>query len=369
LVKIYLVGGAVRDALMGRPVRDCDYVVLGASEADFLARFPGAKRLGHPRFVYIFHGDEYSLAEGMDLQTDLSRRDLTINALARDDSGVIYQHPGALADLNARVLRPVAEKNFFDDPLRVYRAARFAAMFPDFRVSAALTELMRAVAGSGALSGLAAERVGQEVLRACPASQPGRFLALLGNTGALSPWLAELESADTVPAGPAPYHDESLLAHVATVMNRLAGDPLQVWMGLCHDLGKTATDRRQWPSHHRHDRIGEPVADALGRRLKLSNRFIQAGRAAARYHMAAGDYDRLRPGTRVRLLTSLHRQGLAGPLFELVFADKSLDFRRQAAQDLQRMLAVSLPVEHRGDGRRSGMVLHQLRCRALARRR
>ncbi len=367
-MKIYLVGGAVRDALMGQPVRDRDYVVFGASEADFQDRFPGAKRVGRPRFVYIFHGEEYSLAETTDLQTDLSRRDLTINALARDESGVVYQHPGALADLQARVLRPVAEKNFFDDPLRVYRAARFAAMFPDFKVTAALSELMRKVADSGALSAVAAERVGQEVIRACAAAQPGRFLAVLAETGALSPWLAELASADTVPAGPAPYHDESLLSHLAAVMDRLTGDPLNVWMGLCHDLGKTATDRWQWPSHHRHDRIGETVAEALGRRLKLSNRFIRAGRAAARYHMVAGDYHRLRPGTRVCLLTLLHRQGLVGPLFELVFADRALDFRCGAAEDLRRILDVSLPAENRGKGRRSGLFLHQLRCRALARR-
>lgn len=364
-MKIFRVGGSVRDELLGRKTKDRDYVVFQATEDRFLQHFPGARKVGRKACVYIVGGDEYTLTEAPDITADLLQRDLTINAMARDDAGRLFSHPLALSDLEHKILRPVSEKNFHADPLRIFRAARFTAGLPDFRVHQSLLPVMQAVGQTGRLAGLAAERVGHETRRACHGRQPGNYLRLLSQTGCLSPWFAELQNAKTIPAGPKPVHDGSLLAHTVQVMDSLAGEALEVWMGLCHDLGKTVTPPGRWPHHHDHARAGQALAVAMGHRLKLPRRFILAGAIAARWHMTAGDYDHLRTGTVVHLLTTLHKSFLVEALFSLVAADKGIDFRLQARKDLQTILSVRLPEKHRNRGDRSGEILHHLRCEAI----
>ncbi len=364
-MKIYLVGGAVRDALLGRKVHDRDFVLIGATAETFCARFPAARRLGRSA-TYILRGEEYTLSAAPDILSDLASRDLTVNALARDEEGRLHAHPQALADLEQRVLRPVRLDNFLSDPLRVFRAARLAALFPHFSRHELLGEAMRATTERGLLSAIAAERVGQEVRRACSSTNPGLFLRLLADHGALDPWLSELASAARIPAGPPPHHQRSLLAHLVALSDRLAGDPLAVWMAICHDLGKAVTDPGLWPQHHGHDRSGEPLARGLGHRLRLPGRLIEAGAIAARWHMLAGRYGELRPATKVKLLMRLHRSNLIAPLFRLVAADQGTDYLSQARKDLARLIALHLPQHLQGLGTRSGEQLHQLRCQAIA---
>lgn len=364
-MKKYLVGGAVRDELLGRHSQDRDFVIIGETESDFLRHHQGAKKVGGRECVYIYKGDEYTLSAHLSIEEDLTGRDLTINAFARDQEGTLHAHPQAFGDLERKILRPISRKNFQDDPLRVYRAARFVAEFPDFTPHESLAPIITAVAGAGLLDGIAAERVGKEVGKACAAAAPGRFFSTLNHSGALVPWLRELAGADQIPAGPAPYHAGSVWEHMLTVVNRLAGHPLRVWMAVCHDSGKTATDAASWPHHPGHESLGAKIATDMGSRIRLPNRFVDAGRVAARWHMAAAQYDRLRYSTRTKLLVQLHRLDLLDDVFELVKADNGPNFTDRAGQDLQTILSVDLPSKHKNLGIKSGDILHQLRCRRL----
>ncbi|MEJ2638330.1 MAG: HD domain-containing protein [Desulfosarcinaceae bacterium] len=367
-MEIYLVGGAVRDEVLGRPVKDKDYVVIGGDEAALRRRLPGVKCVGRRHKVYLHRGAEYTLSEAEAIETDLLGRDLTINALAKGPDGELIGAPDAFEDLQNRVLRPVAEENFFQDPLRVVRAARFSALLPDFRIDDSLRRAMRAVAAAGRLAEVSAERVGNEVRAALAAPQPANFLHLLFETQALDPWFAEWQQADQIPAGPPAVHQDSVLVHTLRVMDRLAGAPLAVWMGFCHDIGKTATAPERLPSHHGHEHVGEHLARNLGHRLRLPQRFIRAGAAAARWHMIAGRYEELRAGTRVDLLVRLNGLSLVPEMMALTAADKpGLDVARMGA-DLKAILAVRLPPREMGQGASSGKRLRQRRCQALGRR-
>jgi tRNA nucleotidyltransferase (CCA-adding enzyme) len=365
-MNIYLVGGAVRDRVRGVTPVDLDYVVVGGDEARLRARVPGLTRVGQSIPVFVRGASQYTLSEYASIQDDLASRDLTINALAEDQSGLLLAHPLALADLRAGILRPVALANFLADPLRAIRAARFAATFPDFTVHEDLLAAMRAVPGE-ALGAVAAERVGQEVNKACCAAAPGNFLRVLRDGICLAPWLTEFAGADNIPAGPARYHDASVLEHTAQVMDGCAGDGLVVWMALCHDLGKTATDMGLLPSHPDHERRGQDLAEALALRLRLSNRLRTAGRLAARWHMAAGRYAELKASTRVRLLLELDKAGVADAFFRMVAADRGGDHLERARRELALIKAVRLPEKHRDQGPKSAEILLQLRCEALDR--
>lgn len=367
-MEIYLVGGAVRDQLLGRQVKDRDYVVIGGDEAGLRRHLAGVKCVGRRHRVYLHRGAEYTLSEAATIEADLAGRDLTINALAKKPDGGLVGAPGALEDLRNGVLRPVALENFFHDPLRVVRAARFSALLPDFKLHPSLNKAMRRVGASGRLADVSAERVGNEVQAAMAAPQPANFLRLLADTGSLAPWFEELRLADTIPAGPPAYHDSSVLDHTLAVMGRLAGSALVVWMGLCHDLGKTVTAAERLPSHHGHEISGERLAQALGRRLRLPRRFINAGAMAARWHMTAGRYAQLRAGTKVDLLLNLQHLRLVPEMVALAAADKpGLDVG-QMVVDLETILAVRLPAEAMGQGARSGELLRQRRCQALGER-
>ena len=286
-MKIYLVGGAVRDMLLGRPVTDRDYLVDHAAQDSFKARYPTARLVGKSFPVFLLDGNEYAWPRGGSIEADLELRDLTINAMALDEHGVLTAHPKALEDLRAGVLRPCSERSMAMDPLRVFRAARFAALFPDFTASPELLEAMRREAESGSLAGCAAERVGGEVRKALAAPMPSRFFDILEKSGCLGPWFPEVAACVGIPAGPAKYHDKDVFRHVLEVVDRLAGDPLLAWMGLAHDLGKALTPPDGWPSHHGHEKLGEDAARALGLRLRLPTAYVEAGATASAEHMRA----------------------------------------------------------------------------------
>ncbi len=369
-MKRYLVGGAVRDLLLGRPVVDQDYLIVDATPEAFVRRYRRARQVGKTFPVFMLGQAQYAWPRGDCVAEDLLARDLTINAMAMGDSrqiaGRLHFHPLALPDLKARILRPCGETSLFDDPLRVYRAARFAAVLPDFTPHPELLAQMRAVAVAGVLSDIFAERVAQEVRKALDAAKPSRFFRLLADTGCLLPWLPEIEAALHVPAGPERYHKGSVFDHLLDMVDALAGEPLAGWMGVCHDLGKVRTPECQWPRHIDHDNVGAVVAEELGRRLKLPNRVREAGVAAAQWHMKAARYGELRAGTRVDMLTWLHKHELVEALFAVVHADSGQDVSPMVKRDLKLMLSVHLPGRQRMRGPESGAKLRNLRCQKLA---
>lgn len=364
-MRIYRVGGTVRDRLLGRPSPDEDFVVLGGDEPELRRRVGGLVRVGRDLPVFVQGARQYTFSPAAGIEDDLATRDLTVNALAEAEDGRLFAHPLALSDLRDRILRPVAAVNFLADPLRAIRAARFAAVFPDFTVHPDLLAAMLAVPAP-ALGQVAAERVGQETLKACAGTAPGNFLRVLAAGRCLLPWFREFDGADMVPAGPPQYHDASILEHTARVMDRCAGQALDAWMALCHDLGKTATEPSLLPRHPEHEIGGVPLAEGLALRLRLPNSYRAAGRLAARWHMAAGRYGQLRPATRIRLLLELDLAGVMEGFFRLIAADGGGDHLGRAAVELARVKAVRLPDKHRDQGEKSAEVLLQLRCEALS---
>jgi tRNA nucleotidyltransferase (CCA-adding enzyme) len=365
-MRILLVGGAVRDLLLGRPVRDMDFLVLGTTEQEFESRFPQARRVGRSFPVYLVDGREFAFPRRDWVDGDLEARDLTINAVGLDEDGELYAHPQALADLRGRVLRQASDESLTEDPLRVFRAARLWAELPRFMPHPGLVGAMRRAAEQGLLEGLQRERLAEECLKAFAAPLPGRFLELLEAGGCLRPWFEELSKGGDIPAGPVPYHHGSVLEHLREVMDRLAGDPLRGYMGMVHDLGKVGTDPAGWPSHHGHERIGQTLAERLGMRLGLPMRYVRAGETAARLHMAGGVYSKLRPGTKVDLLTRLAAQGILLEFFAVVRADNGGDYTAQAEEDLKSILSVHLNEEDRDLGPASGEKLRTLRAQELA---
>lgn len=363
---IYLVGGAVRDLLLGRAVTDRDYLVVNADQASFTGRYPTARLVGKSFPVFILNGSEYAWPRGGSLEADLALRDLTINAMSLDERGVLRAHPQALSDLQAGILRPCAPTSLADDPVRVFRAARFAAQFPDFSPNPELLDQMRDAAARGLLADHAAERVGRETAKALAAPRPSRFFELLEKTGCLSPWFEEVRACAGVPAGPPEHHDKDVFGHACQVMDRLAGDALAVWMALAHDLGKALTPSAEWPAHHGHEKAGVEPARALALRLRLPRLFIDAGALAAAEHMLAGRYDELRPGTRVDLLLRLEAKKLTTRVFRLAAADLGRDHLKRARRDLRALLKVKLPEDKKDLGEASGELLRQLRCDAVA---
>jgi tRNA nucleotidyltransferase (CCA-adding enzyme) len=215
-VKVYLVGGAVRDQLLGKAVHERDYVVVGATPQEMLAQ--GFRQVGKdfPVFLHPETGEEYALARterksgrgytgfeiaadtSVTLEQDLLRRDLTINAIAQDDDGSLIDPYGGLNDLEARLLRHVSSA-FVEDPLRLLRVARFAARFAEdgFAVAADTLKLMREISAAGELEDLANERVWQETVKALQSTRPGTYFAVLAQANSLTPWFAELEHTST----------------------------------------------------------------------------------------------------------------------------------------------------------------------------
>ena len=366
IMRFYLVGGAVRDLLLGRPISDRDYLVTGCNREEFLRAFPAAQEVGRTFPIFWLDRTEFSFPRAASLSDEVKTRDLTVNAQLLDDQGNLTCHPMGLDDLRDRILRPASPHALLDDPLRAFRAARFYAQLPDFTPHDALKKAMKQAAATGSLARLPADRVGNEVRKALKAVAPGNFLRLLAETDCLSPWLAELKSADAIPAGPPAHHDSDVLEHICRIMDKLAGDETRTWMGLCHDLGKTLTQKEKLPHHHGHDHAGIELAESLADRLRLPNTLKTAGMKAARWHMIAARYDELRPETKVDLLMDAHLSGVLSPLFRLVLADHGVDYEQRAQADLESILKVSLRPKDRNLGEESGRRLRQMRAETLA---
>lgn len=355
-MRIYLVGGAVRDEILGFFPPDKDYAVLGATEESFLRAHPGAKKVGRPGCcVFIHRGREFTLSDQPDIWADLARRDLTINAAAKDERGTILATERTRRDLENRVLRPVHPDNFRDDPLRCYRAARMAACLPDFTLHRELEAILHDMARSPTLDHLAAERVCGETRKACGCPAPGRFLRIIAEYGLFAFWFREL--------APSENGARSAVATTAERMDRLRGDALCVWMGLCSILDTLV------PSHASEGWNPEAarLAGNMSRRLRMPLAFSRAGERAAGWIRAASRYARLPPESRVDLLTDLKDRELNERMLAVAASVSAEAAPETWREDLRRMAEVRLPPDKRGLGPESGRILRRMRRESLCR--
>jgi len=329
----YLVGGAVRDELLGLPVRERDWVVVGATPEEMEAR--GFRPVGRdfPVFLDPATGEEHALARTerktgpgyrgfqvhaspeVTLEEDLARRDLTINAMARDEAGRLVDPWGGLRDLESRVLRHVSPA-FEEDPVRILRAARFAARFHGlgFRLHGSTMDLMRRMVASGEADALVPERVWQETLRALGTDHPDVFIEVLRDCGALARVFPEIDALFGVPQ-PERWHPEiDTGRHVLMCLRqvaRLTDDPEIRFAVMTHDLGKGTTPREILPAHHGHEQRGAEMIEVLCARLRIPVAFRELAVIVARYHGLCHRALELKPSTLVKLVE--HVDGLRRP--------------------------------------------------------
>jgi tRNA nucleotidyltransferase (CCA-adding enzyme) len=320
-MQTYVVGGAVRDELLGRPVSDRDHVVVGATPEDMVARGFRAVGKDFPVFLHPETQEEYALARterktapgyhgfvfhtspDVTLEDDLVRRDLTVNAMARADDGSIVDPYGGRADLEARLFRHVS-KAFAEDPVRILRVARFAARFPEFRVAPETNALMRQMVEDGEVDALVPERVWQELARGLMEAKPSRMFEVLRDCGALARILPELDALWGVPQPPLHHPEIDTGVHMMLVIDYAAerGFELPVrFAALMHDLGKGVTPPASWPAHHGHEGMGAKLIGALCKRLKVPNDCRDLAQMTAREHGNVSRADILRPNTIVTL--------------------------------------------------------------------
>lgn len=321
-MQIFEVGGAVRDALLGRAVSDRDWVVVGATPEDMIRQ--GFKPVGRdfPVFLHPTTHEEYALARTerktapgytgfqfhaspeVTLEEDLARRDLTINAMARSADGTLIDPFGGAKDLGARLLRHVGPA-FVEDPVRILRIARFAARFDGFTVAPDTLTLMREMVSCGEVDALVPERVWQELARGLMESRPSRMIEVLRECGALKKILPELDALFGVPQ-PLKHHPEGDTGvHMLLVIDAAARGAFSLpvrWAALMHDLGKGLTPADLLPRHHGHEQRGVPLVKKVCARIKVPAECRDLALLAAREH---GDLHRgleLRADTIVRML-------------------------------------------------------------------
>jgi tRNA nucleotidyltransferase (CCA-adding enzyme) len=303
-MKTYLVGGAVRDALMGHAGSDRDWVVVGGTPEALVAQ--GYQPVGRdfPVFLHPATHEEYALARterktargyhgfsvyaapDVTLEQDLARRDLTMNAIAQDEHGIRTDPYGGERDIAAKVLRHVTEA-FREDPVRILRVARFAARFPDFTVAPETLALMREMVENGEVDALVSERVWQELSRGLMAEKPSRMLQMLRACGALQRLLPEVDQLYGVPQR-AEYHPEiDTGIHLEMVLDQSArmNAPLDVRFAcLCHDLGKGTTPADVLPRHIGHEQRSEKLTRDLCIRWRVPVECKELAELVAREH-------------------------------------------------------------------------------------
>ncbi len=326
--KTYLVGGAVRDDLLGLQAKERDWVVVGSTPEEMLDK--GYKQVGasFPVFLHPKTGEEYALARtekklghgyhgfsvdfhaGVTLEEDLQRRDLTINAIARDDDGHLIDPYGGQRDLRQKVLRHVSAA-FVEDPLRVLRVARFAARYAclGFRVHDSTLALMAEITQSGELGHLAAERIWREIELAMTSPRPSEFVRVLRQCGALEVLLPEVNRLFGVPQ-PEQYHPEidtgtHLMMALDTAAVLSEGKANIVFAVLLHDLGKGVTPSEDWPAHKGHEAAGVPLVDAVCDRFKVPNAAHDLARKVCAKHLKCHRILEARPLTVMRMLERL----------------------------------------------------------------
>lgn len=321
-IRVFVVGGAVRDRLLGLEVRDHDHVVVGATPEDMSAL--GFQPVGKdfPVFLHPVTREEYALARterktargykgfqvhaapDVTLEEDLRRRDLTINAIAESESGELFDPFNGRADLAARMFRHVSTA-FAEDPVRILRVARFAARFPDFSIAPETLALMREMTANGEVDALVPERVWQEMARGLMEDQPSRMFLLLRECGALARLIPELDALFGVPQNPRSHPEIDTGDHVMRVIDQAAAaaQPLPVrFAALLHDLGKGLTPKENWPNHGGHEAAGLELVKQVSLRLRAPTECASLSQIVARWHGQAHQADTMGAAGMLELL-------------------------------------------------------------------
>lgn len=321
-MQVYCVGGAVRDELLGLSVQDRDFVVVGSTPTEM--EEAGYKPVGKdfPVFLHPNTRDEYALARterktakgykgfqvhadpDVTLEQDLARRDLTINAIAKDESGHLIDPYSGIQDLTDKVLRHVSPA-FSEDPVRILRAARFAARFIDFDVAPATMDLMREMVEKGEVDALVPERVWQEISKGLMEEKPSRMFEVLRACGALKKIMPELDALWGVPQ-PANYHPEiDTGVHVMMVIDYAASKQYQLpvrFAALMHDLGKGKTPKDLLPRHIGHEQRSVDLLQVLCKRLRVPNDCKELAHIVAKFHGKVHQVEEMRPETLLQFL-------------------------------------------------------------------
>ncbi|MCU7820071.1 MAG: multifunctional CCA addition/repair protein [gamma proteobacterium symbiont of Lucinoma myriamae] len=324
---IYKVGGAVRDKLLKRKVVDHDYVVVGATVEEMLAQGYTPVGKDFPVFLHPethdesalarterkvakgYHGFEFHADASVTLEDDLLRRDLTINAIAEDEQGVLYDPHQGIADLNNRILRHVSPA-FAEDPLRVLRVARFAARFADygFTIADETMVMMQCLVEHDEVDALVAERVWQEVEKALADDNPRIFFQVLRQCGALARLFPEIEQLFGVPQSKQWHPEIDTGIHTMMVLEqsaRLTKEPVVRFAALVHDLGKGITPKDEWPKHIAHESRGVPLVEAVCQRLKVPKHYSALALLVTEFHLNYHRINELKNSTVVSLLSRL----------------------------------------------------------------
>ncbi len=327
-MKIYRVGGCIRDKLLNIAVKDIDWLVVGASIPDMLEL--GYKQVGKnfPVFLHPETQDEYALARtekktapgyagfefisdsSVSIEQDLLRRDLTINAMAESDDGLFIDPYNGKQDLDDRILRHVSPA-FAEDPVRILRIARFAARFSNlgFTIANETMELMISMVNNGEVDSLVEERVWQELHSCLKESHPEVFFEVLRQCGALARLFPELEQLYGVPQS-TEYHPEiDTGIHTMMVLQQaclLTTDTKVRFAALVHDLGKGLTPEHELPKHNDHERRGVPLVEALCQRFKVPNNFRDIAVKVTQYHLHYHRIAQLDAATILKTLSALN---------------------------------------------------------------
>lgn len=326
-MKTYLVGGAVRNQLLNLPVDEQDWLVVGATVEQMLDAGYAAVGKEFPVFLHPKTKEEYALARterkighgytgfecisdsSVTIEEDLLRRDLTINAIAKDEQGQLIDPYGGLKDIENRVLRHVSPA-FSEDPLRVLRVARFAASFAHlgFTIAEETQQLMKAMAAEGELEHLVAERVWRETEKALASPSPHTYFQVLRDCGALKVLFPEVDALFGVPQTEK-YHPEiDTGIHTLMVIEqaaKLTEDLAVRFAALTHDLGKALTPENQWPKHHQHEKRGLKPLNNLCQRLRVPKELQQVALLVCEFHLLSHQATELRPVIVLKLFQKL----------------------------------------------------------------
>ena len=326
-MEIYLVGGFIRDQLLGLETKDRDWVVVGANPEDLLKLNYRPVGKDFPVFLHPETNEEYALARterktaagyngfsfhaapDVTLEEDLIRRDLTINAIAQSSEGELFDPYNGQADIEARILRHVSPA-FVEDPVRILRVARFAARFADlgFTIADETQKLMAEMVNNGEVDALVPERVWQETMRALTEKTPSRFFEVLRDCGALKKLFPEINQLWGVPQT-AEYHPEiDSGIHTMMVLTqaaKLSDDPKVRFAALVHDLGKGTTPKNKWPKHIDHESRGVPLVEALCNRYRIPNDYRELAIIVTKYHLHYHRAAELRDATFLKTLDAI----------------------------------------------------------------
>lgn len=338
---LYLVGGAIRDELLGNKTHDKDYCVTGLSSKEFKELFPQAIIRGNSFPVFILNGSEFALArierkngighkefniitdKSITIEQDLSRRDITINSIAQEVlTGKLIDPFNGITDIQEKIIKATTN-HFLEDPLRVYRVARFAAQL-DFTVEEKTLELMNK--SRKELNTLSKERIFTEFLKALETKRPSIFFEVLKNAKVLDVHFPEIHNLIGA-LQPIQYHPEGdAYNHTMLAVDesaKLTQNPEYRFCALVHDLGKGITPKEEYPHHYNHETNGVPLVEKLGNRIGIPNKWINSGKIACKEHMRGGIFYKMKPAKKVEFIERISktRLGLHG-LQIVVYSDK-----------------------------------------------